>query len=120
MSFGKMMPCQWRPVISGRLLVTLMVTTSPSRQFNTGPGTIPLMALAQVGVPDLLIWMRSSRRSKWLPRNTGGPPMPAETAAAAGPLGHASAPPGAERCGTLDETAAGKVRGRRHGEVSLI
>ncbi len=61
-------------VSCGRRLRTRRVTVSPSRQRSSGPGMLPLMAMAVRRRPVKSTLMESMVRSNWLPLSTVGWP----------------------------------------------
>ena len=46
MGFGTITPCQWMEVSSWSAFVTRITASSPSRNRSSGPGTVPLIAVA--------------------------------------------------------------------------
>ncbi len=61
------MPCQWMEVSSSNLLVTRMVTVSPSRQCKVGAGNVPFTVVAFLNVPVILTSISEMVKSNSVP-----------------------------------------------------
>ena len=67
---GSRMPCQWIELVTGKRFVTRSVTVSPSRQDNSGAGTVPLTAVAKAVLPVMRTGTWSIVRSNSVPDRT--------------------------------------------------
>src|SRR5216683_3320128 len=77
MAAGERIPCQWMELGSPNLLVTAIVTVSPSRQRRIGPGTEPLTAVAVRATPVKSTGTSSTVSLKLSPLRTPVPePLP--------------------------------------------
>ncbi len=74
---GTSSPCQWIDVSSWSRLVTLSVTSSPSRKRRSGPGRVPLIPVAIPSRPLMRTGNRSISRSNRVPVSEAMPRLPA-------------------------------------------